>query len=157
MILVRWPLEEDRRAQLREGGVPRLLLLESGTPPPRGLDDLEDWVRVPADELDLHARMENLDRRAQSRVSSVPELDEHGVLRSGPGWVPLPPVEARLTTALLSRYRSVVSRESLSEAGWPHGAPGRNALDVHVLRLRRRIAPLGLAIRTVRSRGYLLE
>jgi DNA-binding response OmpR family regulator len=30
-------------------------------------------------------------------------------------------------------------------------------LDVHVVRLRRRIAPLGLAIRTVRSRGYLLE
>ena len=42
-------------------------------------------------------------------------------------------------------------------AGWPKGAPGRNALDVHVLRLRRRLAPLGLAIRTVRVRGYLLE
>ena len=35
--------------------------------------------------------------------------------------------------------------------------PGRNALDVHVLRLRRRIAPLALSIKTVRSRGYLLE
>jgi DNA-binding response OmpR family regulator len=45
----------------------------------------------------------------------------------------------------------------LARAGWPDGAPGRNALDVHVLRLRRRVAPLGLAIRTVRSRGYLLE
>jgi DNA-binding response OmpR family regulator len=28
---------------------------------------------------------------------------------------------------------------------------------VHVLRLRRRLAPVALAIRTVRSRGYLLE
>jgi hypothetical protein len=28
---------------------------------------------------------------------------------------------------------------------------------VHMLRLRRRIAPVGLAIKTVRSRGYLLE
>ena len=37
------------------------------------------------------------------------------------------------------------------------GAPTRNALDVHVLRLRRRLAPLGLEIRTVRSRGYLLQ
>ena len=35
--------------------------------------------------------------------------------------------------------------------------PTRNALDVHVLRLRRRIAPLGLEIRTVRSRGYLMQ
>ena len=39
----------------------------------------------------------------------------------------------------------------------PGTAPGRNVLDVHVLRLRRRLAPLGLAIRTVRSRGYMLE
>jgi len=30
-------------------------------------------------------------------------------------------------------------------------------LDVHIVRLRRRLAPLGLVIRTVRSRGYLLE
>lgn len=157
VILVRWPVEDERRMQLRAEGVPRLLLVENGVPPPRTDDDLEDWLRVPADEVDLHARAENLKRRAQSRVPAMPELDEDGVLRAGPGWVPLPPVEARLTTALLSRYRSVVSRESLSEAGWPNGSPGRNALDVHVLRLRRRIAPLGLAIRTVRSRGYLLE
>jgi hypothetical protein len=60
-------------------------------------------------------------------------------------------------SALLDRFGAVVSRDNLSRTGWPMGAPGRNALDVHMLRLRRRIAPLGLAIRTVRSRGYLLE
>jgi DNA-binding response OmpR family regulator len=69
----------------------------------------------------------------------------------------LPPVEARLTSALLARYGAVVAREALGRAGWPEGAPGRNALDVHMLRLRRRLSPLSLAIRTVRSRGYLLE
>jgi DNA-binding response OmpR family regulator len=79
------------------------------------------------------------------------------VLRFSGAWVPLPPVEARLTDALLERFGAVVSRDSLARAGWPDGAPGRNALDVHVLRLRRRIHPLGLAIRTVRARGYLLE
>lgn len=157
VVLVRWPAEDERRSELREEGVPRLLLVENDSAPPRTVDDLEDWVRVPADEVDLHARVENLSRRVQSRSSAVPELDEDGVLRTGAAWVPLPPVEARLTSALLDRYRSVVSRDSLSKAGWPNGAPGRNALDVHVLRLRRRIAPLGLAIRTVRSRGYLLE
>jgi DNA-binding response OmpR family regulator len=57
----------------------------------------------------------------------------------------------------VSRLGTVVRREELASAGWPEGAPGRNALDVHVLRIRRRVAPLGLAIRTVRSRGYLLE
>jgi DNA-binding response OmpR family regulator len=58
---------------------------------------------------------------------------------------------------LLDRFAAVVGREALARAGWPSGAPGRNALDVHILRIRRRLAPLGLAIRTVRSRGYLLE
>jgi DNA-binding response OmpR family regulator len=79
------------------------------------------------------------------------------VLRVDGSWVSLPPVEARLASALLGRYGSVVGRDALAASGWPSGAPGRNALDVHVLRLRRRIAPLQLNIRTVRSRGYLLE
>jgi len=60
-------------------------------------------------------------------------------------------------SALIERFGAVVSRDQLSRSGWPKGAPGRNALDVHVLRLRRRIAPVGLSIKTVRSRGYLLE
>ena len=51
----------------------------------------------------------------------------------------------------------IVSRDALARAGWPDGIPGRNVLDVHIVRLRRRLAPLGLVIRTVRSRGYLLE
>ena len=79
------------------------------------------------------------------------------MLRLGSEWVSLPPVEARLMGALLERYGAVVSRDALARAGWPSGAPGRNALDVHMLRLRRRLGPLALAIRTVRSRGYLLE
>jgi DNA-binding response OmpR family regulator len=157
VVLVRWPVEEERRALLAAEGSPRLLLVEDGAAPPIAVDDLEDWIRVPADEVDLHARVENLNRRSRSRATTLPELDEDGVLRVGPSWVPLPPVEARLTAALVERFGAVVSRESLARAGWPDGAPGRNALDVHVLRLRRRVAPLGLAIRTVRSRGYLLE
>ena len=35
--------------------------------------------------------------------------------------------------ALLHRYGAVVSRDTLGRAGWPDGAPGRNALDVHML------------------------
>ena len=58
---------------------------------------------------------------------------------------------------LLDRFGAVVTRDTLADRAWPSGVPTRNALDVHVLRLRRRIAPLGLEIRTVRSRGYLLQ
>ena len=137
--------------------MPRLLLVEDNAVPPQPEDCLEDWIRVPAAEIDVRSRCSALAARAEQHLSCAPTLDHDGVLRHGGVWVPLPPVEARLTEALVQRFGAVVSREGLARAGWPEGAPGRNALDVHVLRLRRRIQPLGLAIRTVRSRGYLLE
>lgn len=155
VALLHWPAERARRAQLGQEGRPRLLLIDDDAVPPPSGDDLEDWIRVPASELDVQARVEALRRRVMA--GARPELDEDGVLRVDGRWVALPPVEARLVEALLDRYGAVVSRESLARAGWPAGAPGRNALDVHVLRLRRRLGPLTLAIRTVRSRGYLLE
>jgi len=155
VVLVRWPDETLRRERMAAEGQPRLLLVEDGAEPPIGHDTLEDWTRVSTSELDVQARMATLAARA--RAVAAPGLDLDGVLRVGALWVSLPPVEARLTRALLDRFEAVVSRESLSRAGWPDGAPGRNALDVHVLRLRRRLAPVRLAIRTVRSRGYLLE
>ena len=155
--IVRWPAEEDRRERLQRDQVPRLLLVEDGEQPPAPPDCLEDWVRVPAPEIEMRARVAAVLARTGRHGTAAPALDGDGVLRVGDAWVSLPPVEARLTAALLERQGAVVSREALSRAGWPGGAPGRNALDVHVVRLRRRLAAVGLAIRTVRSRGYLLE
>lgn len=156
VALVHWPAERDRREELRRSGLPRLLLVEGGVPPIPA-DGLEDWIRLPADDLDLRVRVEALRRRTDGDSGWTPSLDDDGVLRVGDRWVSLPPVEARLTAALLDRFGAVVSRDALARSGWPVGSPRRNALDVHVLRLRRRVAPLRLAIRTVRSRGYLLE
>jgi two-component system OmpR family response regulator len=158
VVLVRWPAEAPRRAELARRSCPRLLLVEGeADPPPSPGDCLEDWIRVPANKRDVRSRLNALEARAEHHGTPLPSLDDDGVLRHGAAWVPLPPVECRLTEALLDRYGAVVSRDHLARSGWPSGAPGRNALDVHVLRLRRRIHPLGLAIRTVRSRGYLLE
>ena len=114
-------------------------------------------MRLPATDDDIDARTSSVGARASAHVQARPMLDPDGVLRAGDDWVSLPPVEARLMSALLDRFGAVVSRDQLARAGWPAGAPGRNALDVHMLRLRRRIAPLSLVIKTVRSRGYLLE
>ena len=157
VVLLRWPLERERRDALARMKAVRLLLVEDGATPPDPEDCVEDWIRVPAPEADVNLRVRALARRGREHTTAVPVLDRDGVLRFASGWVSLPPVESRLTAALLERFGAVVSREALARAGWPDGAPGRNALDVHVLRLRRRLAPIALAIRTVRSRGYLLE
>lgn len=156
--LVEWPGDEQRLVQLRANEMPRLILVPHGMAPPLSADVLEDWIRLPADDDDIRARVRVLaDRAAIFEVAQVPVLDNNGLLRLSGRWVSLPPVEHRLMAALLDRYRAVVSREALAKAGWPDGIPGRNVLDVHIVRLRRRLGPLGLSIQTVRSRGYLLE
>jgi len=156
-MVLRWPGEAERRARLAERHIPRLLLIGDDVAPPDAADCLEDWIRLPAPEADIRARMDGLLTRSSAHLRAVPEIDAHGVLRFGSGWVSLPPVEARLAEALVLRFGAVVGRDTLRRSVWPGSAPGRNVLDVHVLRLRRRLSPLGLAIRTVRSRGYMLE
>ena len=157
VVLLRWPLERERRDVLARAKAARLLLVEDGDAPPEPDACLEDWIRVPASDADVKARIRGLARRGRAHTTAVPTLDRDGVLRFASAWASLPPVESRLTAAMIERFGAVVSRDALARAGWPEGAPGRNALDVHVLRLRRRLAPVSLVIRTVRSRGYLLE
>ncbi len=157
VTIVRWPDERSLREELAKNGSARLLVVDTDAAPPIASDPLEDWVRTPCGELDVRARLEGLRLRLERTLELVPELDADGVIRYGDRWAPLPPVEARLTSVLVRRFGAVVSRDDLVAAGWPGGTPGRNALDVHVLRLRRRLEPVRLAIRTVRSRGYLLE
>ena len=156
VVLVRWPEEEQHLADLRVQGVPRLLLVGPQSAPPAAADPLEDWVRLPAEDRDVRARVATLEARAASG-GARPELDEDGLLRYRDRWVSLSPVERMLAAALVARFGAVVGRDSLTKQAWPGGAPTRNALDVHILRLRRRIADIDLEIRTVRSRGYLLQ
>jgi hypothetical protein len=155
--LVEWPQGDQRRSQLAAIGFPRLLLVAPGATAPTCDDVLEDWVRLPAQDDEMASRLATLRSRARTSPARMPRIDDDGVVRFAGGWVALPPVEARIMTALVARFGAVVRRAHLAEAGWPNGAPGRNALDVHVLRLRRRIDSVGLSIRTIRSRGYLLD
>jgi DNA-binding response OmpR family regulator len=151
-----WPAEGSRREELRMQGVPRLLVVADGAELPIVLDCLEDWVTTSAAEREIEARRRALAMRAEQH-SVQPQLDDDGLLHHRDAWVSLSPVEQSIARALLDRFGAVVTRDALADRAWPNGVPTRNALDVHVLRLRRRIAPLGLEIRTVRSRGYLLQ
>jgi DNA-binding response OmpR family regulator len=156
VVLVRWPEEDARLQQLRANGAPRLLLLNGESAPPELTDCLEDWIRLPADDQDVRARVAALSSRAATEPA-VPQVDSDGLVRNRGSWVALSPVEAALAATLVDRFGAVVGRDTLARRAWPNGAPTRNALDVHMLRLRRRIASLGIEIRTVRSRGYLMQ
>lgn len=150
-----WPDDEARREALRRARLPRLLLVGTGGMVPMVTDPLEDWVWASSPDAEVRARIDTLQRRASEL--NRPVLDPDGVLRYASGWTTLPPVEARLCRALVTSFGTVVGRDEIASAGWPDGSPGRNALDVHMLRLRRRVQAVGLTIRTVRSRGYLLD
>jgi DNA-binding response OmpR family regulator len=157
--VLRWPSESRRRERCKNLRIPRILLLEDNATAPMCLDELEDWVRPPISREDLKARTATLHARAVTKAAPIVDADE--VLRFAGRWLALSPVEARLMRALVDSYRKVVSREALISQGWPcqkgGRQPRRNALDLQILRLRRRLGPLRLAIRTVWGRGYLLE
>ena len=156
VVLVRWPEEDARLRQLRETGSPRLLLLNGESEPPESADFLEDWIRLPADDRDVRARVARLASRSETQ-QPAPQVDGDGLLRYRGRWVALSPVESALAITLVDRFGAVVGRDTLARRAWPEGTPTRNALDVHMLRLRRRISPLGVEVRTVRSRGYLMQ
>jgi DNA-binding response OmpR family regulator len=157
VVFLQWPREETKRASLARDGVPRLLFVDDDAITDVHCGELEDWVRSSAGGREIRFRAERLRRHAEALADDRPVLDEHGVLRMGDRWVVIPGVEARLMGRLLDRVGAVVSRTELTRAGWPQRVPARNALDVRMMRLRRRVGALGLAIRAVRSRGYMLE
>ena len=150
-----WPEEDARLGQLRRGGRPRLLLLNGESAPPDCTDCLEDWIRLPADACDMSARVVRLASLAESEPLP-PQVDGDGLLRYGGRWVALSPVEGALAAALVDRFGAVVGRDTLACRAWPDGERTRS-LDVSMLRLRRRIASLGLEVRTLRCRGLLMQ
>ena len=83
-------------------------------------------------------------------------IDDDGLLRRGRQWVALPDTEWRLMQPLVDRMGRLVRREDLAAAGWPGRAVSEGLLNVRMNGLRRRLAPLGLDITTVRGRGYVL-
>ncbi len=157
VALLRWPDEAARRAELAAAGQPRLLLVHPDAPPPRTWGPAEDWVRLPVDQAELDARVAALARRGpEPPTGPRPVLDGDDVLHVGSRRVPLPPIEAALLGLLIHRAPAVVPRDELAAAGWPGGPGDRGLLDSRMKLLRRRVAPLGVEIDTVRGVGYLL-
>jgi DNA-binding response OmpR family regulator len=157
-VVLRWPSEPERRRELTDLGVPRLLLVDREAVPPSCVDPLEDWVRLPADERDIDARINALRARASAwALSNRPRLDGNGRLFRGNRWVALSPIEEQICTALIDEFGAVVSDRRLMTRGWPGGTGTPTGLRLQMTRLRRRIAELQLEVRSVRGKGYVLQ
>ncbi|MFC9620008.1 helix-turn-helix domain-containing protein [Streptomyces sp. NPDC056930] len=131
-------------------------MVEAGAHPPVCNDPFEDWVRAPIARADLDARVRALQNRLDSR--QTPTLDSAGTLAFGPHSIIVSNVQTELMELFIEHFGEVVYRHELTQRLAERvQRPTRNSLDLHIMRLRRRLLPTDLVIRTAWGRGYVLE
>ena len=156
----------------RKGGLatPVLILTARGTVGDRiiGLNTgADDYLPKPFDLDELEARLRALHRR---RAPAAAEPGEPPIL-GGLHWdrqsgaihwrdeiLELAPRETALLQALLARPGHAVPKERLFELVFPGEADVQyEAIEVVVYRLRKKLAPTGVKLVTLRGLGYLLK
>lgn len=156
-----------RRLRDRRLLVPVLILTARDTLEDRvaGLDlGADDYMTKPFDLPEFEARVRALIRRGN--YNSGGDLI-HGRLRFDSAArrlfydeqpIDLSMRELTVIELLLARQGRVVSKEQMIDRlfGWGDEV-GSNAIEVYVHRVRKKLEPLGVDIRTVRGMGYLLD
>jgi DNA-binding response OmpR family regulator len=146
-------------------GVPVLMLTARDTPADRitGLDaGADDYLVKPFDFGELLARLRALQRRPA--VSQPPRM-VIGEVEFDPGTrqvlvrgqaPALTAIEFGILEILMRRSPHVVDRRSIAQHVWDNEADafGSNTIDVHLTRLRAKLAGGGIRIETVRGVGY---
>lgn len=157
-----------RRLRDRRSQMPVLILTARDTLEDRvtGLDSgADDYMTKPFDLPEFEARVRALIRRGHNTPGANSMV--HGRLRLDVAArrlfhddqpIEMSARELALTELLLSRQGRVVSKEQMIDQLFGFGDDvGSNAIEVYVHRVRRKLEPFGIVIRTVRGMGYLLD
>ncbi|MBX3654442.1 MAG: response regulator transcription factor [Ramlibacter sp.] len=161
-------LEQARRAAL---ATPVLILTARGTVGDRiiGLNTgADDYLPKPFDLDELEARLRALARRrgdvalpAATGMQTVGALRlerESGAIYHREQVMELTPRELALMRALMAKPDHAVSKEKLFELVFPGESDVHyEAIEVVVYRLRKKLAPTGVTLMTLRGLGYLLK
>ena len=162
----------DLVGQLRDGrqgslcqSTPILMLTAKDAPADRiaGLDHgADDYMVKPFDFGELLARLRALQRRpreAQLPRLKVGDLEFDPVVRTAEvgGRSPaLTMTELGILEALMRRSPGIATRRAIAQQVWSDesDAFGSNTIDVHLARLRAKLASARVRIETVRGVGY---
>ena len=156
--VLQW-MRRDARAN------PVLMLTARDTPRDRvtGLDEgADDYLIKPFDFAELLARLRALQRRPRTAQPSKlvvgnviydPAAQE---VRIGSQRPALTATERGILEMLMRRSPAVVDRRSIAQSVWANDADalGSNTIDVHMARLRSKLAGGQVRIESVRAVGY---
>jgi DNA-binding response OmpR family regulator len=158
-------LDVVRELRRRGSAVPILMLTARDTANDRvtGLDEgADDYLVKPFDFDELLARIRALQRRSptlQAPRLTVGDLEYFPSTREvhvGSSELTLTATELSILEILMRRAPSVVERRAIALHVWDEeaNALGSNTIDVHLARLRAKLATGRVRIETVRGVGY---